>query len=137
MAWSLPVTACHGCPCVDQVDVLVATDLASRGLDIPGISRIINYELPDNMEDYVHRCGGWGCHMGDRVHHTLCDSILLLLPCHRPPVLSRSHCSSAVSRHGYLLAHAGLQDSSGAEGPAGHTGAGAFCTGHAARVVLP
>ena len=80
MAWSLPVTACHGCPCVDQVDVLVATDLASRGLDIPGISRIINYELPDNMEDYVHRCGGWGCHMGDRVHHTLCDSILLLLP---------------------------------------------------------
>ncbi|MCI0343075.1 MAG: DEAD/DEAH box helicase [Planctomycetales bacterium] len=37
--------------------VLVATDVASRGLDISGISHIVNYDLPDDPEDYVHRIG--------------------------------------------------------------------------------
>ncbi len=37
--------------------VLVATDVASRGLDISGISHIVNYDLPDEAEDYVHRIG--------------------------------------------------------------------------------
>jgi ATP-dependent RNA helicase RhlE len=37
--------------------VLVATDIASRGLDVPGISHVINYELPDVAEVYVHRIG--------------------------------------------------------------------------------
>ena len=39
------------------VDVLVATDVASRGIDVPGITHIINYDLPDTIEIYVHRCG--------------------------------------------------------------------------------
>jgi ATP-dependent RNA helicase RhlE len=37
--------------------VLVATDLAARGIDVDGITHVINYELPDVPETYVHRIG--------------------------------------------------------------------------------
>jgi ATP-dependent RNA helicase RhlE len=37
--------------------VLVATDIAARGIDVPGISHVINYELPNEPESYVHRIG--------------------------------------------------------------------------------
>ncbi|HQN40284.1 MAG TPA: DEAD/DEAH box helicase [Thermoanaerobaculia bacterium] len=37
--------------------ILVATDVAARGLDIPAIEHIINYDIPDTVEDYVHRAG--------------------------------------------------------------------------------
>jgi ATP-dependent RNA helicase RhlE len=40
--------------------VLVATDVAARGLDIPTISHVINYDLPESPEDYVHRIGRTG-----------------------------------------------------------------------------
>lgn len=40
--------------------VLVATDIASRGIDVTNISLVINYDLPDNTEDYVHRIGRTG-----------------------------------------------------------------------------
>ncbi|WP_442879695.1 DEAD/DEAH box helicase [Bartonella sp. CB189] len=42
------------------VRVLVATDIAARGIDIPGISHVINYDLPDEAESYVHRIGRTG-----------------------------------------------------------------------------
>ena len=42
------------------VRVLVATDVASRGLDIRQLPRVVNYELPDVAEDYVHRIGRTG-----------------------------------------------------------------------------
>jgi len=44
----------------DQVQVLVATDVAARGLDVDGISHVINYDLPDDPELYVHRIGRTG-----------------------------------------------------------------------------
>ena len=37
--------------------VLVATDIASRGIDVKGIELVVNYDLPTNSEDYVHRIG--------------------------------------------------------------------------------
>lgn len=42
------------------IDILVATDVAARGLDIPSMPCVINYELPFNAEDYVHRIGRTG-----------------------------------------------------------------------------
>jgi ATP-dependent RNA helicase RhlE len=40
--------------------ILVATDIAARGIDVRGIEVVINYDLPDNSEDYVHRIGRTG-----------------------------------------------------------------------------
>lgn len=40
-----------------DLDVLVATDVAARGLHIPEVSHVINYDLPQSAEDYVHRIG--------------------------------------------------------------------------------
>jgi ATP-dependent RNA helicase RhlE len=43
-----------------EIDVLVATDVAARGLDITDLPCVINYDLPYNAEDYVHRIGRTG-----------------------------------------------------------------------------
>ena len=43
-----------------QVRVLVATDVAARGIDVPGITHVFNYDLPKFPEDYVHRIGRTG-----------------------------------------------------------------------------
>jgi len=42
------------------VQVLVATDIAARGLDITELPQVVNYELPHVPEDYVHRIGRTG-----------------------------------------------------------------------------
>jgi ATP-dependent RNA helicase DeaD len=67
-----PVRAIHGRMSQPQRDramqdfrageysLLVATNLASRGLDIPAVSRVINYDQPQNVEEYVHRIGRTG-----------------------------------------------------------------------------
>ena len=43
-----------------DVRILVATDIAARGIDVPNISHVINFELPDDPENYVHRIGRTG-----------------------------------------------------------------------------
>ena len=54
---------------------IVATDLAARGIDIPGISHIINYELPYDYEFYVHRSGRTGRMHNDGIVYTLYDDL--------------------------------------------------------------
>ena len=44
----------------DQVQLLVCSDVAARGLDIPEVSHVINYDAPHHSEDYVHRIGRTG-----------------------------------------------------------------------------
>jgi superfamily II DNA/RNA helicase len=43
-----------------RIDVLVATDVAARGIDVEGVSHVINYECPDDDKTYVHRIGRTG-----------------------------------------------------------------------------
>ena len=42
------------------VNILIATDVASRGLDIKDVTHVINYDEPENYEDYTHRIGRTG-----------------------------------------------------------------------------
>ncbi len=44
----------------DEIQLLVASDVAARGLDIPDVSHVFNFEIPNNPEDYVHRIGRTG-----------------------------------------------------------------------------
>lgn len=43
-----------------KIPVLIATDVAARGLDFPNVSTVINYEMPKNIDDYIHRIGRTG-----------------------------------------------------------------------------
>jgi ATP-dependent RNA helicase RhlE len=56
-----------------SVRILVATDIAARGIDVPGISHVVNFDLPDEAESYVHRIGRTGRNGQDGVAVTLVD----------------------------------------------------------------
>ena len=43
-----------------EVDILVATDIAARGIDVSKVSHVINYDVPDTPEAYTHRIGRTG-----------------------------------------------------------------------------
>jgi ATP-dependent RNA helicase RhlE len=56
-----------------SVRILVATDIAARGIDVPGISHVVNFDLPDEAESYVHRIGRTGRNGLDGIAVTLVD----------------------------------------------------------------
>src|ERR1700687_4942680 len=63
-----------------RLRVLVATDIAQRGLDISGISHVINYDVPQQAEDYVHRIGrtGRAAATGDAYTFMCADEIAMV-----------------------------------------------------------
>ena len=63
-----------------KIRVLVATDIAQRGLDISGISHVINYDVPQQAEDYVHRIGrtGRAATTGDAYTFMCADEIAMV-----------------------------------------------------------
>lgn len=75
-----------------KVKILCATDVASRGLDISNVTHVINYDVPQHSEDYVHRIGRTGRARTEGEAFTLCkpeelslvDSIEKLLGNHLP-----------------------------------------------------
>jgi superfamily II DNA/RNA helicase len=44
----------------DKVQALIATDVAARGIDIPNVSHVINYDIPQTYDEYIHRIGRTG-----------------------------------------------------------------------------
>ncbi len=64
-----------------EVEILVATDVAGRGLHIDDISHVINYNLPEDPEDYVHRIGRTGRAGSEGMSISLvCESDAFMLP---------------------------------------------------------
>ncbi len=57
----------------DKVEVLVATDVAARGIDVTGVTHVVNYECPDDEKTYVHRIGRTGRAGAKGVAVTLVD----------------------------------------------------------------
>ncbi|MVS99577.1 DEAD/DEAH box helicase [Devosia sp. L53-10-65] len=55
------------------VRILVATDIAARGIDVKDITHVVNYDLPDDPENYVHRIGRTGRNGASGIAITLCD----------------------------------------------------------------
>lgn len=57
----------------NRIQVLVATDIAARGIDVEGVSHVLNFELPNEPETYVHRIGRTGRAGASGMAISLCD----------------------------------------------------------------
>ncbi|CAG9793788.1 unnamed protein product [Diatraea saccharalis] len=57
-----------------KTNILVATDVAARGLDVDGITHVINFDFPNTSEDYIHRIGRTGRQENKGVSHTILTS---------------------------------------------------------------
>jgi ATP-dependent RNA helicase RhlE len=62
-----------------KIDVLVATDIVARGIDVDGISHVINYEMPNDPESYVHRIGRTARAGAEGTAVSFCDATEVLM----------------------------------------------------------
>jgi len=93
--------------------VLVATDIAARGIDVSGIELVINYDLPDDTENYVHRIGrtGRAGHKGHAISFAMPDQASEVraiekltrasLPVSKHPHVSSAEFIKPISRSQY------------------------------------
>ena len=56
-----------------QFPVLIATDVAARGIDVPGITHVVNYDLPQDADSYVHRIGRTGRGSAEGIAIAFCE----------------------------------------------------------------
>lgn len=77
-----------------SIPLLIATDVAARGLDIPKVEAVINFTFPLTVEDYVHRIGRTGRAGKAGLSHTVRHHMLTKI--HQPP-FKRPKCSSNIS----------------------------------------
>ena len=77
---TVPAHACAGSFKSGGPRILVATDIAQRGLDVTGITHVINYDVPQQPEDYVHRIGrtGRAAQTGDAFTFMSTDEIAMV-----------------------------------------------------------
>ena len=57
----------------DKIRILIATDISARGIDIPDVHYVVNYDLPEKVENYVHRVGRTGRGVGKGSALTFCS----------------------------------------------------------------
>ena len=78
-----------------EIEVLVATDVAGRGLHVDDISHVINYNLPEDPEDYVHRIGRTGRAGSEGISITLaCENDSFMLPSIEELLGQKLHCEN-------------------------------------------
>ncbi|HSY61326.1 MAG TPA: C-terminal helicase domain-containing protein, partial [Cytophaga sp.] len=56
-----------------EIKVLIATDISARGIDIPGVEYVVNYDMPEVAENYVHRVGRTGRGVSKGVAISFCS----------------------------------------------------------------
>ncbi len=105
--------------------VLVATDLAARGLDVTNITHVVNYDLPNEPETFVHRIGRTGRAGASGFAISFCDNseagflgtIERLIRVQLPKIVEQPyHCDSAQGAHQQLLSRAAANARSGSGG---------------------
>jgi len=124
------------------IAVLIATDVASRGLHIPDVSHVFNFDLPNDAEDYVHRIGrtaragaegdaiSFGCeeyaislpdierYIGHQIPRAAIEAVDLAVVTAPPPAEWRER----APRHGQSRGSSGGRSSGGGGRPGGHGG---------------